>query len=133
MLEVFISKTGFGTTADGEKVMLYTLRNKAGMVAKITNYGGIVVSLTAPDRDGNFEDIVLGYDTLAEYEKLNPYFGALIGRYGNRIGKGQFELDGQARQLTTNDGPNQPNFPNTILRPGEVYKTRTVYSFSTTD
>jgi aldose 1-epimerase len=106
MAETFISKAGFGTTADGQEVMLYTLRNKNGMVAKITNYGGIVVSLTAPDREGNFEDIVLGYETLAEYEQENPYFGALIGRYGNRIGKGQIELDGQAYQLTTNDGPN---------------------------
>ena len=106
LMEIFISKTDFGTTAEGEKVMLYTLRNKAGMEARITNYGGIVVSLTAPDREGNLEDIVLGYETLAEYEKENPYFGALIGRYGNRIGKGQFNLDGQAYQLTTNDGPN---------------------------
>jgi aldose 1-epimerase len=101
-----ISEARFGTTADGQDVFLYTLRNESGMEARVTNYGGIVVSLTAPDRDGRFEDIVLGYDTLAEYEKETPYFGALIGRYGNRIGKGQFELDGQTYQLTLNDGPN---------------------------
>lgn len=106
LMESSISKADFGATADGEKVMLFTLRNKDGMVAKITNYGGIVVSLTAPDREGNFEDVVLGYDSLAEYENENPYFGALIGRYGNRIGKGQFELGGRVHQLTTNDGPN---------------------------
>lgn len=102
----FISKSSFGTTAGGEDVTLYTLHNKSGMKAEITNYGGIVVSLTAPDRDGHFEDIVLGYETLAEYEKENPYFGALIGRYGNRIGKGQFMLDGETYQLTVNDGQN---------------------------
>ena len=106
MTESFISESGFGTTADGQDVTLYTLQNRAGMTARITNYGGIVVSLTAPDRAGNFEDIVLGYETLAEYEKETPYFGALIGRYGNRIGKGQFNLDGETVQLTLNDGPN---------------------------
>lgn len=104
--EIFISKTDFGITTGGEKVMLYTLHNNSGMVAKITNYGGIVTSLTAPDRDGNLADIVLGYDSLAEYEEMNPYFGALIGRYGNRIDKGQFELDGKSYQLTVNDGSN---------------------------
>ncbi len=106
MMETFISESGFGTTADGQGVTLYTLQNRAGMMARITNYGGIVVSLTAPDREGNFEDIVLGYETLAEYEKETPYFGALIGRYGNRIGKGQFNLEGETYQLTLNDGPN---------------------------
>jgi aldose 1-epimerase len=96
----------FGTTPDGKAVMLYTLRNAAGMEAKITNYGGIIVSLTAPDRNGKYDDIVLGYDSLAGYIKVTPYFGALIGRYGNRIGKGQFTLDGKAYQLTVNDGAN---------------------------
>lgn len=106
VMESYISKTGFGTTTDGEEVELFTLKNRAGMVAEITNYGGIVVSLTAPDRDGNFEDIVLGYESLAAYEAETPYFGALIGRYGNRIGKASFELDGKTYQLTMNDGPN---------------------------
>lgn len=101
-----ITTQPFGTTADGEDVFLFTLRNENGLVAEITNYGGIVVSLVAPDREGRFEDIVLGYETLAEYEAENPYFGALIGRYGNRIGKGRFELNGEVYQLTTNDGPN---------------------------
>lgn len=101
-----ISRSFFGTTANGEKAELFTMRNTSGMVVKITNYGGIVVALTTPDRDGQFEDIVLGYDTLAEYETESPYFGALIGRYGNRIGKGQFVLNGTVYQLTLNDGPN---------------------------
>ena len=96
----------FGTTPDGTSVMLYTLRNAAGMEAKITNYGGIIVSLTAPDKNGTYDDVVLGYDSLAGYIRVTPYFGALIGRYGNRIGKGQFTLDGKAHQLTVNDGAN---------------------------
>lgn len=96
----------FGTTPDGKSVMLYTLRNAAGMEAKITNYGGIIVSLTAPDKNGTYADVVLGYDSLAGYIRVTPYFGALIGRYGNRIGKGQFTLDGKAYQLTVNDGAN---------------------------
>ena len=104
--EIFISKATFGETADGETVTLYTLRNKAGMQAKITDYGGIVVSLTAPDRDGNFEDVVLGYDNLEDYIAASPYFGALIGRYGNRIRVGKFELDGVEYTLAVNNGPN---------------------------
>jgi aldose 1-epimerase len=96
----------FGTAPDGKSVMLYTLRNAAGMEAKITNYGGIIVSLTAPDKNGKYDDVVLGYDSLAGYIRATPYFGALIGRYGNRIGKGQFTLDGKAYQLTVNDGVN---------------------------
>lgn len=101
-----ISEASFGTSGSGQEVVIYTLRNSKGMVAEITNYGGIIRSLTAPDRDGNFEDIVLGYDTLGEYEKENPYFGALIGRFGNRIALGKFSLNGEQYTLTTNDGPN---------------------------
>jgi aldose 1-epimerase len=96
----------FGTTADGTEVFLYTLKNHSGMEAKITNYGGIVVSLRAPDRAGRFDDVVLGYDSLAGYLKETPYFGALIGRYGNRIGRGTFTLNGQEYALATNNGKN---------------------------
>jgi aldose 1-epimerase len=96
----------FGMTPDGKSVSLYTLRNAAGMEAKITNYGGIIVSLRVPDRNGKFDDVVLGYDSLSHYLKETPYFGALIGRYGNRIGKGQFTLNGKAYQLTVNNGAN---------------------------
>ena len=96
----------FGTTPDGKSVSLYSLRNAAGMEVKITNYGGIIVNLRVPDRNGKFDDVVLGYDSLSQYLKETPYFGALIGRYGNRIGKGQVTLDGKAYQLTVNDGAN---------------------------
>jgi aldose 1-epimerase len=91
---------------DGKAVHLYTLKNKNGLEARITNYGGIVVSLMVPDRQGNFSDIVLGYDSLASYVKATPYFGALIGRYGNRIGNAKFTLNGTSYQLAANDGPN---------------------------
>ena len=101
-----ISKTPFGTTPTGEKVDIYTLRNVNGMEAKICNYGGIVVSLKTPDKNGNMGDVVLGYDTLAEYIKESPYFGCLVGRYGNRIAKGKFSLNGKEYTLATNNYPN---------------------------
>jgi aldose 1-epimerase len=96
----------FGTTTDGKEVFLYTLKNHSGMEAKITNYGGIVVSLRVPDRTGKFDDVVLGYDSLTGYLKESPYFGALIGRYANRIDKGKFTLNGKEYSLATNNGKN---------------------------
>ena len=104
--EMSRSAKPFGTTPDGQAVRLYTLRNTQGMTAEIMTYGAIVVSLTAPDKDGNFNDVVLGYDNLADYIKVSPYFGAIVGRYGNRIGKGKFTLDGTTYTLATNDGEN---------------------------
>jgi aldose 1-epimerase len=96
----------FGKTADDTSVELYTLRNRHGMEARIATYGGIVTHLTAPDLLGSFGDIVLGYDTLDQYLAHSPYFGALIGRYGNRIANGRFTLDGTTYQLARNNGPN---------------------------
>ena len=101
-----IKQEPFGTTKNGKPATIYTLRNANGVEAKITNYGGIVVSLTVPDRDGNFADVVLGYNTLDGYIKKTPYFGALVGRYGNRIANAKFTLDGQVFNLATNNGPN---------------------------
>lgn len=83
-----------------------TLTNSTGLKATITPYGGKVISLYVPDKDGNLADVVLGYDSASQYPAGNPYFGALIGRYGNRIGKGQFSIDGSAYQLATNNGAN---------------------------
>ena len=92
---------------DGQKVNLYTLKNKNGVVVKITNYGGIITSISTPDKDGKVEDIVLGYDSLKGYlNKETPYFGALVGRYGNRIAKGKFKLDGKEYSLVINNGVN---------------------------
>jgi len=101
-----IDKQPFGTAPDGQKVDLYTLRNTRGMEARIMTYGGIIVSLTAPDKEGRYGDVVFGYDNLDGYVKNSPYFGALIGRYGNRIAKGKFTLDGVAYTLATNNGVN---------------------------
>ena len=100
-----VTSKPFGT-ADGKEVSLYTLRNASGAEATITNYGGIVVTLLVPDRTGKMVDVVLGYDDLAGYIKTTPYFGALIGRYGNRIAQGKFTLDGKTYPLATNDGAN---------------------------
>jgi len=101
-----ISQTPFGNTADGTPVAIYTLRNSKGMEARIMTYGGIVQSLKVPDKNGKFDDVVLGYDDLDGYLKATPYFGALIGRYGNRIGGAKFTLEGKTYTLATNNGPN---------------------------
>jgi len=91
---------------DGQSVELYTLRNDKGAEATITNYGGIVVTLMMPDRNGKMVDIVEGYDNVDGYVKVTPYFGALIGRYGNRIAKGEFTLEGKTYKLAGNDHGN---------------------------
>lgn len=103
---VMIEKKSFGKLSNKEEVFLYTLSNKGGFKAEITNYGATVVSLIVPDKNGKFEDIVLGYDDAAGYEKGESYFGAIVGRYGNRIGKGKFVLDGKEYQLSINNGEN---------------------------
>ncbi|RPI05657.1 MAG: galactose mutarotase [Ignavibacteriae bacterium] len=96
----------FGKLPDGREVVQYTLRNNSGSVVKIINYGAVVTSLVVPDRDGKFQDVVLGYNSLRDYENCTTYFGCIAGRYGNRIGKGKFTLDGKEVQLTINDGEN---------------------------
>ena len=101
-----ITKAAFGETPDGQKVDIYTLRNDKGAEARICNYGGIVVSLKVRDRNGKLGDVVLGYDSLASYIKATPYFGCLVGRYGNRIAKGKFTLNGKEYTLAVNNGPN---------------------------
>ena len=101
-----IEKSPFGKTTDGRAVDLYTLINSGGTVAKITNYGGIVVALEVPDRDGKNEDIVLGYDNVQDYIDNNPFFGCLVGRYGNRIAKGKLTLEGEIYSLAINFGEN---------------------------
>lgn len=102
-----ITKAEYAVTPEGEHISEYILTNKNGMQMSVINYGAIITSLTAPDKDGKYENVVLGYTTPDEYFNGNPYFfGAAIGRYGNRIAKGQFSLDGNDYQLTVNDGPN---------------------------
>ena len=101
----------FGQMKDGRTAEIYTLRNRNGCEARITNYGGIVVSLTVPDKDGKFGDVVLGFDSLApylteQYAKNCPYFGSIPGRYANRIAGGRFTLEGKEYQLAINNPPN---------------------------
>ncbi len=97
----------WGKTKEGEPVALYTLRNAKGAEARIATYGGVVVSLKVPDRSGTIGDVVAGFDNFDDYLKPPPYFGAIIGRYGNRIGNARFSLNGKEYTLARNDGPNQ--------------------------
>ncbi len=106
IMKATITQNPFGTLPDGNPVNLFTLTNKNGVEVKIINYGGIIVSLKTPDRTGKMADIVLGFDSLAPYLDTHPYFGAIIGRFGNRIAKARFTLDGKEYQLAANNGPN---------------------------
>lgn len=101
-----ISKAPFGTLPDGTNVDLYTMVNANGMEVRATNYGGIITALLVPDSSGKLGDVTLGYDSLDGYLKSSPYFGAIVGRYGNRIGKARFKIDDKTYKLPANDGPN---------------------------
>lgn len=101
-----IKQEPFGQLPDGTAVDLFTLTNRNGVTARITNYGGIIVALSVPDRNGKMGDVVLGYDTLAEYVKRNPMFGALVGRFANRIANAKFTLNGTEYQLAPNSAGN---------------------------
>lgn len=100
-----ISKTNWGK-ADGKDVYLFTLVNSKGDTATVTNYGGTVTSFVTPDKNGKYSSVIIGFDSLAPYLQRPPYFGALIGRYGNRIGDAKFTLDGTVYHLAANDGKN---------------------------
>lgn len=104
-LTLSIMKSPFGFV-DNKEAFLYTLTNQNGIKVKITNYGAIITQIWTPGKDGNPGDIVLGYDSLQEYLDNNPYFGAIVGRYANRIAKGKFTLDGKIHTLAPNDGNN---------------------------
>ena len=101
-----MTREPFGTAPDGQAVELITLTNANGVKLRAMTYGAIIVSLTVPDRTGAMGDVVLGYDSLSGYAQSSPYFGAVVGRYGNRIAKGTFTLDGTAYTLAVNNGPN---------------------------
>lgn len=102
---VSIENSDFGKI-DSTEVQLYTLKNESGFEVKISNYGGIITSILAPDRNGKLDDVTLGFDNLENYLDEHPFFGAIIGRYGNRIAKGKFSLDDQEYSLATNNGEN---------------------------
>ena len=101
-----IKREPFGKMPDGQVVERFTLTNSKGVVLQAISYGGIITSLRVPDRNGKLDDIVLGFDNLDGYLKGHPFFGAIIGRYGNRIAKGAFTLDGKTYKLATNNGVN---------------------------
>ncbi|MFC4931992.1 aldose epimerase family protein [Massilia sp. GCM10023247] len=101
-----ILQAPFGTLPDGRAVSVFTLVNKAGMTVRILDFGGIITEIHVPDRHGEFADVALGFDTLEPYRGDSPYFGALIGRYGNRIARGRFTLDGHSYELPVNNGKN---------------------------
>jgi aldose 1-epimerase len=101
-----VTTSDFGTTPDGQAARLYTLTSPQGVVARITDYGATLVSLEVPGRDGEKANIILGYDDLAGYAGDSSYFGATVGRYGNRIAKGKFTLDGKQYTLATNNETN---------------------------
>ncbi len=103
---VSIEKKEYGTTPAGQKVAIYSLKNQKGMEVNIMTYGGIITSLKVPNKAGVSEDVVIGFNNLEQYTKANPYFGALIGRYGNRIAKGKFTLDAKEYSLAINNTPN---------------------------
>jgi aldose 1-epimerase len=101
-----VTQETFGKLATGDSVMAYTLTNANGISVRALDYGGVIQSLKTPDRAGAFADIVLGFDTLDKYVKFSPYFGAIVGRYANRIARGRFTLDGKSYSLAINNGPN---------------------------
>ena len=125
MNQLKIEKKEFGTTEDNVTVYQFVLSNKNGMEISVINYGGIITSLKAKDRNGKYHDIVLGFNSLPPYEDENPYFGALIGRYGNRIANGNFKLDGQSYKLDINNPPNHlhgglKGFHKVVWKPKEI-------------
>ncbi|MFB6320405.1 aldose epimerase family protein [Saccharicrinis sp. FJH54] len=101
-----IDPQAFNKVIDGKQVSLVTLTNKNGLEMTVTNYGAKVVSLMVPDKNGEMADIVLGFNNIDDYQKFKPYFGAAIGRYGNRIANGEFTLNGEVYHLAKNDGNN---------------------------
>ena len=101
-----VKRESFGRTADGEPVDAFTLTNKSGLQIKAISYGAILTSIRVPDRNDAFADVALGFDTLDGYLKEYPYFGAVVGRYGNRIARARFTLDGKTYALAANNGPN---------------------------
>jgi aldose 1-epimerase len=126
-----LQKELFGRTNQDEDVLLFTLNNNHDVTVRITNYGGIITAIRVPDKNGVIADIVLGLNTLAEYLKPHPYLGALVGRYGNRIAKGRFILDGATYQLAVNDGGNHLHgglvgFNKVVWRAREIRTDETV-------
>lgn len=103
---VSVTRAPFGVMPDGRGVEVFTMTNENGIELRAITYGAIIVSVRVPDRNGRLDDVVLGFDDLEGYLRDSPYFGAIVGRYANRIANGRFTLDGHEHSLTTNNGPN---------------------------
>ena len=101
-----VEKESFGKLKDGKEAFLFTIKHEDRSLAKFTNFGAAVVSVQVPDKKGNIENVVLGFDNLRQYEDIRGFYGATVGRWGNRIGDGKFSLDGVGYELFTNDGKN---------------------------
>lgn len=133
-----IQKSDFGKAPDGSAVTLYTLKNSKGMVAKIMTYGALLTELHVPDRNGKFTSVVLGFDNLDQYLKGHPFFGAIAGRYANRIAKGKFTIDGKEYTLATNNGRNhlhggRVGFDKKNWSAKEVGKNGVAFSYTSPD
>jgi aldose 1-epimerase len=125
----YIKEDAFKGSHKGKSTSLYTLKNKNGLVVQVTNFGAKIVSIYVPDRNGKFDDIVLGYESVEQYIKGNPYFGAICGRYANRIANGKFIIDSKTYQLPVNNGPNSlhggpEGFNNQVFEAREVTKSQ---------
>jgi aldose 1-epimerase len=131
-----VTRDRFGATADAKPVEIYTLRNANGVEVRAITYGATITSLRVPDRRGTVQDIVLGFNAMEGYLKPPPYFGAIVGRYGNRIGNGRFSLDRQEYKLATNNGPNHLHGGNIgfdkVIWTAEPIKGRNAVVFSRT-
>ena len=130
-----VTKRTFGKLSSGEEIQIFHLENKAGAYAEISQFGAILVKLCVPDREGKLTDVVLGYDDLAGYEVNGCFFGATIGRSGNRIANSRFALDGQEITLTPNEGKNNlhsgPNgFEKKIWNAAEISEDKNAVTFS---
>ncbi|HLI11610.1 MAG TPA: hypothetical protein VKY65_08435 [Alphaproteobacteria bacterium] len=123
----------YGITEDGREVEVYSLTNDAGMRARILTLGGVIAALEVPDREGRLANVVLGLDSVTDYAHRSPHFGAIVGRYANRIARGRAYRQSDGFCFETQgfpDAPNQPGFPSTVLRPGEWFRSTTVFRFS---
>ena len=116
----------FGSTLDGQEVEKYQLCNKNGMTVEVITFGGIITKLTAKDKNGNYQNVVLGFDNMSQYINNYPYFGAIIGRYGNRIAKGIFSIDKTIYELPINNGTNH-------LHGGTIGFDKVIWDFVSTE
>ncbi|HSL71686.1 MAG TPA: hypothetical protein VK864_15675, partial [Longimicrobiales bacterium] len=136
-----VERAPFGRTPSGDSIESFTLTNAHGIQLRAITYGGIITSLRTPDRNGQFDDIVLGLDSLDGYLRGTPYFGSIIGRYGNRIARGQFTLDGKTYTLAKNNGQNHLHGGNQgfdkVVWAGEPFESDTavgvVFSYTSPD